>query len=70
MSFLSPTPPPLKLVFRESPPPDDVTIGKMAFRENVRGTWKNSEPSLGRISSSSIGTDELGLAPIRASTGT
>ena len=37
-------PPPLNSYFATLPPPlDDVTFGKMAFRENVRGTWENSE---------------------------
>ena len=35
--------PPLTRILRPHPLLDDVTFGKMAFRENVRGTWKNSE---------------------------
>ena len=35
-------PPPPKSYFA-NPPPDDVTFGKMAFRENVGGLRKNSE---------------------------
>ena len=38
MSFLWGTPKPGNCVL--PPPPDDVTFGKMAFRENVQGTWK------------------------------
>ena len=45
MSFLSPnTPLPFLNLYFAKPPtsPDEITFGKMAFRENVRGIWKNS----------------------------
>ena len=60
MSFLSPIP----------PPSDDVTFGKMAFRENVRGlgkislgpgTWKNE---LFRFEATGLGNPKLTLSPL------